>query len=59
MRIPITEEIIAEVTHLPRTGESWFVRKTPLPTAKADFLREGEVVRPRGKGTALESLPHP
>ena len=46
MRIPVTEEIIAEVTHLPRTGEWWFVRKTPLPTAKADFLREGKVVRP-------------
>jgi hypothetical protein len=59
MRIPVTEEIIAEVNHLPRTRERWFVHKTPLPTAKADFLREGEVVWPRGKGMALESLPHP
>jgi hypothetical protein len=46
MRIPVTEEIIAEVTHLPRTGERWFIHKTPLPIAKADFLREGEVVQP-------------
>jgi hypothetical protein len=30
-----------------------------LPTTKTKFLEEGEKLQPRGRGKALESLPHP
>jgi hypothetical protein len=59
IRVEVTEETIEEVIGLPRTGTQWFCQKMPLPTAKTKFLEEGEEVQPRGRGTTLESLPHP
>ena len=59
IRIEVTKETIEEVIGLPRTGTQLFCWKMPLPTTKTEFLEEGEEVQPRGRGTTLESLPHP
>ena len=38
MIIELSEQIIAEVTGLPRTRKSWFVQKVRVPSAKEEFL---------------------
>ena len=59
MRIDVTEAIVVEVTGLPQIGTRWFVRKVPNSIIVRDFLVEGEIVQPRGRGKALESMPIP
>ena len=57
MRIELFEQIIAEVTGLPRTRKSWFGWTVHVLSAKEYFLAAGEFVRPRGQGNALEYFP--
>ena len=59
MRIPITEEDIAQVSGLPANGIRWFSRKLLILNAQQDFLLPGERVEPKGRGVSLCSLPPP
>ena len=59
IQVPVTEEIIAEVTGLPATGTRWFSRKHLILNGQQDFLRPGEEVETKGRGVALRSLPQP
>jgi hypothetical protein len=56
LKIRVTEETIATASGLPISGQRWFVRKTPLPEFPELFLREGEEVKPKGKGYEWTSL---
>lgn len=42
VQIPVTEEIIAQVTGLTANGTRWFSRKHLILNAQHDFLRPGE-----------------
>ena len=57
VQIPVTEEVIAQVTGLPANGIRWFSRKHLILNAQQDFLQPGEQVEPKGRGIALQSLP--
>jgi len=59
VRIPATEEDIAQVSGLPTNGTRWFSRKHLILNAQLDFLLPGEHVEPKGRGVALRSLPPP
>ena len=59
MQIPVTEEIIAQVTGLPTNGARWFSRKHVILNAQQDFLQPGENAEQKGRGVALRSLPQP
>ena len=59
VKIPVTEEIIAQVTGLPTKGTRWFSRKHLILNAQQNFLQPGENVEPKGRGVALQSLPQP
>lgn len=57
VRIPVTEEDIAQVSGLPANGIRWFSHKHIILNAQQDFLLPGERVEPKGRGVALHSLP--
>jgi len=59
VRIPVTEEDIAQVSGLPTNGARWFSRKHLILNAQQDFLLLGEHVETKGRGVALRSLPPP
>jgi hypothetical protein len=59
VRIPVTEDDIAQVSGLPVTGIHWFSRKHIILNAQQDFLLPGEQVEPKGRGVRLSSLPPP
>jgi hypothetical protein len=59
VRIPVTEDDIAQVSGLPITGIHWFSRKHIILNAQQDFLLPGEQVEPKGRGVRLSSLPPP
>jgi hypothetical protein len=59
VRIPVTEDDIAQVSGLPVTGIRWFSRKHIILNAQQDFLLPGEQIEPKGRGVRLSSLPPP
>ena len=59
VQIPVTEEVIAQVSRLPVNGTRWFSRKHLILNVQQDFLQPGEQVEPKGRGVALQSLPQP
>jgi len=59
VQIPVTEEVIGQVTRLPANGTHWFSRKHLILNAQQDFFQPGEHVEPKGRGVALQSLPQP
>jgi len=59
VQIPVTEEVIAQVSRLPTNGMRWFSRKYLILNAQQDFLQPGEQVEPKGRGVTLQSLPPP
>jgi len=42
IQIPVTEEVIAQVSGLPANGTCWFSRKHLILNAQQDFLQPGE-----------------
>jgi hypothetical protein len=50
VRIPVSEDDIAQVSGLPVTGIRWFSRKHIILNAQQDFLLPGEQVEPKGRG---------
>jgi len=42
IQIPVTEEVIAQVSRLPANGTRWFSRKHLILNAQQDFLQPGE-----------------
>jgi len=59
VQIPVTEEVIAQVSGLPTNGTRWFSRKHLILNAQQDFLLPVEQVEAKGRGVALQSLPPP
>lgn len=59
VRIPVSEDDIAQVLGLPATGTRWFSCKHIILNAQQEFLLPGERVKPKGRGVALHSLPLP
>jgi hypothetical protein len=59
VRIPVTEEDIAQVSGLPTNGIRWFSRKHIILNAQQDFFLPGEQIEPKGRGVRLSSLPPP
>ena len=50
VRIPVTEDDIAQVLGLPITGICWFSRKHIILNAQQDFLLPREQVEPKAWG---------
>jgi hypothetical protein len=48
VRIPVTEEDIAQVSGLPINGIRWFSRKHFILNAQQNFLLPGEQIEPKG-----------
>jgi hypothetical protein len=59
VRIPVTEEDIAQVLGLPTNDIHLFSRKHIILNAQQDFLLPGEQIEPKGRGVRLSSLPPP
>jgi hypothetical protein len=59
IRIPVTPEIIAEVTGLPNSGIQWTGRYTTLKEAVESFIDPGEELDKKGKGLNPNTLSEP
>jgi hypothetical protein len=59
IRIPVTQEIVAEVTGLPNTGIQWSGRYTMLKEAVESFVDPGEELDKKGKGLNPNTLSEP
>jgi hypothetical protein len=59
IRIPVTLEIIAEVTGLPNSGIQWTGRYTTLKEAVESFVDPGEELDKKGKGLNPSTLSEP
>jgi hypothetical protein len=59
IRIPVTLEIIAEVTGLPNSGIQWIGKYTMLKEAVESFVDPGEELDKKGKGLNPNTLNEP
>ena len=59
IRIPVTQEIIAEVIEIPNIGIQWIERYTMLKEAVESFVDPGEELEKKGKGLNPSTLSEP